>query len=600
MTHLTPQQLSARLDEALQGVEHRSVEWHLSECEPCRDALAALTMQDNVLADVLRGETDDDLFRLIALQVERTIHPQKARKLHHEIEKLERQHVESRRLAEEQAWREAQARRSAGLDRDAMGSLMRPDDPAAPASDDSAEAAAANGDPARAEAPKVEAPRIETPKVEAPRVEAPKREKSRFEAPEAEAPRIEKPRAEFPRITPARAEAAKTDAPTPKPEAPAEPRETEDEIRAREERKAREEAERRALDEMADKVRAEAESRRRAEELRVRAEAEARARAHAEAVAAASRMRERELAEARERADRENEERARAESEARVALATAKAEAEALALKARAASDAWLEADMRARVAAEVAHEREGAPAPRNGSRKRGRTLEWTIAGLILLLGANVWFAWQNGLLAKLTHRFGMTTVTASNPPVTPAPSSVSPAVATPPANAGHEAVKPLPDSRTPPDSKPLRDSKPAASASRPSAHVPASAATAPAPVSPAPAAASRRRATSEPKAAAEDSDAPTGVGLVCGTVRDENARPIAGARVAMIDVGAMVVTDGVGRFCFTVSSGDHVMAVLARGHVPTRQKVSVGSQTTELVLTLRSSTSGAGDTTAR
>ena len=80
-------------------------------------------------------------------------------------------------------------------------------------------------------------------------------------------------------------------------------------------------------------------------------------------------------------------------------------------------------------------------------------------------------------------------------------------------------------------------------------------------------------------------------VGLLCGMIRDEDGRPIAGARVMMADVGVAVVTDRNGRFCVTAPKGDRTLSILAMGFQTLRQMVSVGRQTDELSITLHSAT---------
>jgi len=78
-------------------------------------------------------------------------------------------------------------------------------------------------------------------------------------------------------------------------------------------------------------------------------------------------------------------------------------------------------------------------------------------------------------------------------------------------------------------------------------------------------------------------------LGLLCGTVRDDEKRPIAGARVMMADVGVVVVTDRVGRFCLTAPRGTRTLSVIALGFSTCRQTVSVGRRTGELSVTLQS-----------
>jgi hypothetical protein len=92
--------------------------------------------------------------------------------------------------------------------------------------------------------------------------------------------------------------------------------------------------------------------------------------------------------------------------------------------------------------------------------------------------------------------------------------------------------------------------------------------------------------AASRAEASAEE---PVDLGLLCGTVRDDEKRPIAGARVMMADVGVVVVTDRVGRFCLTAPRGTRTLSVIALGFSTYRQTVSVGRRTGELSVTLQS-----------
>ena len=98
MTHLSPQQLSAHLDGALQGASLQTVEGHLEQLRACRDELAALTLQDQMLTEALRGETDRELFDLIGLRVQSVVHPQRARALEKSISELEQARDERRSM----------------------------------------------------------------------------------------------------------------------------------------------------------------------------------------------------------------------------------------------------------------------------------------------------------------------------------------------------------------------------------------------------------------------------------------------------------------------------------------------------------------------
>ena len=79
-------------------------------------------------------------------------------------------------------------------------------------------------------------------------------------------------------------------------------------------------------------------------------------------------------------------------------------------------------------------------------------------------------------------------------------------------------------------------------------------------------------------------------LGLLCGTVRDEEHHPIAGARVMMADVGVVVVTDRVGRFCLTAPRGARTLSVIALGFGTHRRDRQCGRRTSELNVTLRPS----------
>jgi hypothetical protein len=75
----------------------------------------------------------------------------------------------------------------------------------------------------------------------------------------------------------------------------------------------------------------------------------------------------------------------------------------------------------------------------------------------------------------------------------------------------------------------------------------------------------------------------------MCGIVKDEESRPVAGARVIMADVGIGVVTDRTGRFCMTAPVGVRTVSVMAMGFTTWRDVVSVSKSTPELQVTLKS-----------
>ncbi len=62
----------------------------------------------------------------------------------------------------------------------------------------------------------------------------------------------------------------------------------------------------------------------------------------------------------------------------------------------------------------------------------------------------------------------------------------------------------------------------------------------------------------------------------VCGTVRDANGRPIAGARVAIADVGTSTTTDAAGSWCLAALPGEHTVTVMAVGFREVRRAFGV------------------------
>src|SRR5262245_39734704 len=70
MDHLSPNELSAALDGALEGAARARVEGHLAECETCRDALAALAALDRSLRPVLEHDPGDAYFETFPARVE--------------------------------------------------------------------------------------------------------------------------------------------------------------------------------------------------------------------------------------------------------------------------------------------------------------------------------------------------------------------------------------------------------------------------------------------------------------------------------------------------------------------------------------------------
>lgn len=70
MTHLSPEQLQARLDDALQGRELAEADRHLESCATCREALAQLVAGDEALRDALTHDPGEAYFETFADRVE--------------------------------------------------------------------------------------------------------------------------------------------------------------------------------------------------------------------------------------------------------------------------------------------------------------------------------------------------------------------------------------------------------------------------------------------------------------------------------------------------------------------------------------------------
>jgi hypothetical protein len=70
MNHLTPDELSARLDDALTPARAAETDRHLASCETCRAALAELAAQDDALGRVLRHDPGEAYFGSFAARVE--------------------------------------------------------------------------------------------------------------------------------------------------------------------------------------------------------------------------------------------------------------------------------------------------------------------------------------------------------------------------------------------------------------------------------------------------------------------------------------------------------------------------------------------------
>ena len=70
MSHLTPDQLSALVDDALQGSELEQARGHLGECHECRTALAELQSQDDALFAARADMPGDEYFASFAERVQ--------------------------------------------------------------------------------------------------------------------------------------------------------------------------------------------------------------------------------------------------------------------------------------------------------------------------------------------------------------------------------------------------------------------------------------------------------------------------------------------------------------------------------------------------
>jgi hypothetical protein len=70
VNHLTHEQLSARLDQALKGRAAEEVERHLASCESCRAALAELVAQEAALRPALTGDPGEAYFENFAARVD--------------------------------------------------------------------------------------------------------------------------------------------------------------------------------------------------------------------------------------------------------------------------------------------------------------------------------------------------------------------------------------------------------------------------------------------------------------------------------------------------------------------------------------------------
>jgi colicin import membrane protein len=600
MTHLSPQQLSAHLDSALHGASLQTVETHLEMCEKCRDELAALTLQDQMLGEALRGDTDRELFDLIGLRVQSDVHPQRARALEKSILELERTRDERRRHAQAVA-RQVQEQRQQAPDIDetpgALPARSAPAGSAAPLSPSAiGTTPPAPARPTPPVVPAISGPVAGTtpaPPTPAPPTLAPA-------APVRFAPTHRSP------DPPPAAEAAALASPSSDSR-----RRALDEARARaeaearafalESERARAEAESRVLEQAALRARHQAAARRRAEEesrtrvaASARAEAERLARA-AEAAQVAAETSARDALAAQTRAETravaaeeaQRQARRKAEEARRLEIELTTAAGAGTHSKAPRADDArksgtpdagaveavgaWpTEQEFPAEVE-RPAHSRRSAPPARRESR---RSTALALAASLLILLAAVWFAIGRQFVRIPAQELpvspaaeapvaGDAGVTPSPAP-SPAPEPTTPVAPTAAAEEGHKPRHPVA-----PETVHRTESATDGAASGGAGETSAG-----------------ESAASRAEASAEE---PVDLGLLCGTVRDDEKRPIAGARVMMADVGVVVVTDRVGRFCLTAPRGTRTLSVIALGFSTYRQTVSVGRRTGELSVTLQS-----------
>jgi hypothetical protein len=75
--------------------------------------------------------------------------------------------------------------------------------------------------------------------------------------------------------------------------------------------------------------------------------------------------------------------------------------------------------------------------------------------------------------------------------------------------------------------------------------------------------------------------------GRLCGEVRDDRGRPVAGAQVVLADVARIATTDASGAFCIRAPVGEHPLAVLAVGFNESRQSVQIGEQESNVRVSL-------------
>ena len=73
MKHLTDEQLSALLDDALPAGERASCEAHLADCEPCRTRLAEASALEGSLGKALTHDPGEGYFTDFAERVAKRI-----------------------------------------------------------------------------------------------------------------------------------------------------------------------------------------------------------------------------------------------------------------------------------------------------------------------------------------------------------------------------------------------------------------------------------------------------------------------------------------------------------------------------------------------
>jgi hypothetical protein len=84
----------------------------------------------------------------------------------------------------------------------------------------------------------------------------------------------------------------------------------------------------------------------------------------------------------------------------------------------------------------------------------------------------------------------------------------------------------------------------------------------------------------------------------LCGIVRDNAGRPVAGATVIVSDLGRTASSDGNGRFCVSAPAGDHTLAAMAVGFGVIERAVRVEGESSEVALALEPvSVLGSGST---